>query len=480
MTDNTALSRRAFLQNGSAAALACLSAGAAASASLTAQANHPSNIIGCYSSVKEILEEPKYIDALQKKLRVNVLLAGSSIAMPSWLREMNPLEGGRSMFALHTDDDSELIRAIEETHRRGMRFWLYFSGHHNSADDRAVMAETFEGIKFADLPPIKYALSQGELTTCFEKPVVKDYVRQLFGYASRQYDVDMMYVSHTRYATPSFWTNLFGCACRDCRDAAERMGYDFDGMKRAMQTLRTSLRNLDRKTVEQAAQSRMTFGDFLSLLGKDNGVADWLYFRASIVGNALKRMNNVVHESTNNRCGFVTDTHNPTMSLWIGHNYQDLISGGSDGFHPLSWCAYQHISVVAAWANQLCEWVDGLDESTALRVVTAFFGWDGLGLPDRKIADLRIGVDSSKHVLYGDAAQSFYAYFNPDLTIRLMTHEWSRIAALDRGRIPAHPVIKGMEWPEKVCRTLMERTGELGLDGYIFQGTQNLIDKEKL
>ena len=83
-------------------------------------------------------------------------------------------------------------------------------------------------------------------------------------------------------------------------------------------------------------------------------------------------------------------------------------------------------------------------------------------------------------MLYGDAAQSFYAYFNPDLTIRLMTHEWSRMAALDRGRIPAHPVIKGMEWPEKVCRTLMERTGELGFDGYIFQGTQNLVDKEKL
>jgi hypothetical protein len=110
----------------------------------------------------------------------------------------------------------------------------------------------------------------------------------------------------------------------------------------------------------------------------------------------------------------------------------------------------------------------------------AFFGWDNLDLPDKKISDLRIGVDSSKHGIYSNAAQSFYGYFNPNLTIRLMTHEWSRLAAFDRGRIPAHPVIKGMEWPEKVCRTLMERTGELELDGYIFQGTQNLIDRGKL
>ncbi|MBN1291630.1 MAG: hypothetical protein JXB48_07300, partial [Candidatus Latescibacteria bacterium] len=160
------------------------------------------------------------------------------------------------------------------------------------------------------------------------------------------------------------------------------------------------------------------------------------------------------------------------------HNYDDLINGGSDGLHPLSWCAYQHISVIAAWANQLCEWVDGLNESTALRLVMSFFGWENLGLPDKNIDDLRIGINSQEHVLFGDASDTFYGYFNPDLTIKLMTHEWSRLAAIDRGRIPAHPVIKGREWPEKVCRILMERTEELGLNGYVFQGTQTLIKQD--
>ncbi|MBN1290452.1 MAG: hypothetical protein JXB48_01325, partial [Candidatus Latescibacteria bacterium] len=339
--------RRTAIKKGSK--IAMLGMAATGGINLQPVTGHASQekIIGCYSSVKEILENPQYIDTIQNKLGVNVLLAGSSIRMPGWLRQMNPLTGENSMFALHTDDDSELIRAIGETHRRGMQFWLYFSGHHNSPDDRTVMAETFDGLKFADLPAIKYALSQGELTTCFEKKRVKEYVQQLFSYAPRQYNVDNMYVSHTRYATPSFWSNLFGCACEECRTAAYAMGYDFEKMKLSMQRLRFFLEHLDRKTVEHAAHAGLTFGDFISLSGKNDGVTDWLYFRASIVGNALKRMHGAVHESTNHRCGFVTDTHNPTMSMWIGHNYDDLINGGSDGLHPLSWCAYQHISVIA-------------------------------------------------------------------------------------------------------------------------------------
>ncbi len=149
-------------------------------------------------SAQEILEQPKYIDALQKKLGVNTLLCGESIRMPEWLRDMDPLAGKYTMFAQHADDDSRLLKAIEDTQRRGMRFWLYFSGHHNDPDEREVMSETFEGVKFADLPQIPYALSQGELTTCFEKPRVREYVRQLFAYAPRMYPVDGMYVSHTR------------------------------------------------------------------------------------------------------------------------------------------------------------------------------------------------------------------------------------------------------------------------------------------
>ncbi len=437
-------------------------------------------IIGCYTSAQEILEQPKYVDALQKKLGVNTLLCGESIRMPEWLRDMNPLAGNSTMFAQHADDDSRLVKAIGEAHRRGMRFWLYFSGHHNDPGERGVMAETFEGLKFVDLPPIPYALSQGELTTCFEKPRVREYVRELFAYAPRTYPVDGMYVSHTRYATPSFWTNLFGCACPSCREAAGALGYDMSEMGASMRKLRMGLSRLDRKTVGYAARTCLNFTDFLSLVGGRNGVTDWLFVRSKIVGNALQRMHDAVHAASEGRATFVTDTHNSTMAFLVGHDWEDFIEGASDGIHPLSWCDYQHVSVVASWANQLCEWTPGLEESTALRAVLSFFGWEGLGIPDKKIADLRIGRTPQEHGIWSDAAKGFYALFNPDLTIRLMTHEWTRMAALNRGRIPAHPVIKGYEWPEPVCRTLMDKADELGLDGYVFQRTETLVDRNAL
>ncbi len=205
-----------------------------------------------------------------------------------------------------------------------------------------------------------------------------------------------MYVTHYRYATPSFWTNLYGCACSDCRKAADLMGYDFLKMRDSMNVLRRHLERLDRKTLEHAAKFRMTFPDFLSLLGERDGVLDWLTFREKLVGNGLRRIHDVVHAETNHRSGFVTDTHCTTMSLYVGHNHSDFIKGASDAFHPLTWLDWQYLGVVVTWANQLCEWVQGLDESTALKVALSFFGWDELGLPDKKISDYAIQAQHRK------------------------------------------------------------------------------------
>ncbi len=248
-----------------------------------------------------------------------------------------------------------------------------------------------------------------------------------------------------------------------------------------MAQLQYNLERLDKKTLERAAAMQLHFTDFLTTLGDDNGVIDWFVFRAKVVGDSLKSIHDGVHTETNHRAGFITDTHNSTHAIFVGHNWNDLIDGGSDALHPLSWCAYQHISAVAAWAHQLCEWVPGLEEQTALKIVMRFFGWDDLGLPDKRIKDLRIGISSKEHGIY-DAAnkEGFYGYFNPDLTIRLMKHEWSRMSIINRGRIPAHPVIKGFEWPEHVCRELMDVTVELGLTGYILQRTEVFIDRDKL
>ncbi|MFC1508888.1 hypothetical protein ACFL60_04270 [Candidatus Omnitrophota bacterium] len=476
------INRREFLARSSAAsALSGLAARTSEAAGKSAAGSQTAKkTIGCYVTLDEILEQPKYIDALQKELGVNTLLCSPPIKLSQWLLDMNPIGPKRIMNARgHTDDDSGVHKAVEDTHRRGMEFWLYYTGHHYGEESRNIVSETFDGVKFLDLPSVKYSLELMK-TSCFSKPIVKEYEPAVFSYGAKTYGADSMYVSHYRYSSPSFWTNLFGCACESCRKEADRMGYDFERMKASMTQLRRSLQQLDIKTLEHAARFRMTYTDFLVLLGGDNGVIDWFVFRAKVVGNQLRRIHDAIHTATNDRCRFITDTYNATQALFIGHNWADFFDGASDALHPLSWCAFQHMAVIASWSNLLCEWVPGLDESTALRLVTSFFGYDELGLPDKTIAGLRIGESGSKHDTYGDGPDAFYGYFNPDLTIKLMTHEWTRMAAINRGRLPTHPVIKGREWPEKVGRELIDRTKDIGLSGYVFQRTDVFIDKEKL
>ena len=71
----------------------------------------------------------------------------------------------------HTDDDSGVHKAVEDTHRRGMDFWLYYTGHHYGEESRNIVSETFDGVKFLDLPKVKYSLELMK-TSCFSKPVI--------------------------------------------------------------------------------------------------------------------------------------------------------------------------------------------------------------------------------------------------------------------------------------------------------------------
>jgi len=481
MEARTTMNRRSFLATG-AAGTAGIIAGMQTPTAAPIPHNHVvtgvpgKKLVGYYSTMEEILGEPKYLDALQKQFGVNVLLCSPPIKMPQWMRDLNPIGPNRTLVArAHTDDDTDVFRAVEETHRRGMDFWLYYTGHHYGAESRPIMSETFDGIKFLDLPSVKYSL-ENMRTSCFTKPVVKEYEPACFAYGAATYGADSMYVSHYRYANPSYWMNLFGCACPYCQDEAVAMGYDFGKMKRAMTSLLKSLKKLDKGTVEKVAEVRLTFTDFLVMLGDDDGVLDWIKFRAKVVGNQLKRINGAVRTATSGRCGFITDTHNPTLAILVGHDYADFFDGASDAFHTLSWCSTQHVSVVAAWANQLCEWVPGLDGKTAVRAVSKLFGWDEIGLPEDNPWSV-IGLNNPDDKF---SIPQFYEMFNPDRTISLMTHEWTRLAAINNGRLPAHPVIKADVWPEKVCRELMDRAVDLGLTGYVLQRTNNLIDKSKL
>ncbi|MFC1606528.1 hypothetical protein ACFL47_01045 [Candidatus Latescibacterota bacterium] len=478
--------RRSFLQSSTAGALgaATLLSSSEAQAFQHNNSDRPfvtgvpgKKLVACYEGAKTILEEPKYMDALQEQLGVNAIICRTGLKMPDWLKEMNPLKGKGWMGAspVKDNDDSQLVKAIDEVHRRGMDFWLYYTGHHYGQLYRPVCAETFEGIPFSELPQIPYSLCQSLITVCFNKPEVVDWNRTAYTYGAQTYDIDSVYVTHFRYANPSFFTNLFGCACEHCQDLARDMGYDFPAMKKASMNLVRNLKKLDKEKVKQAANAGFTFADFLQLLADDSAVIDWLYFRSGAVGKRMKGIRNSIHQATADKTQFISDTHNPTHSLFIGHNYADLMDGGSDGFLPLAWLDYQHISAVAAWSNLLVTWIDGLDEETAITAVLKFFGWDELPIQRKSIADFHIGYDSTVH-----SDVEFYKHFNKKGTLALWTHEMERLAMMNTKGIPSFPIIKGHQWTEKISRELMDRCMSMGHTGYVLQRTELFIDKEKL
>jgi len=348
-----------------------------------------------------------------------------------------------------------------------------------------VSAETFDGIKFLDLPRPAYSREYYK-TVCFAKPAVREYSPAVFAWTAREYAPDVMYVSHYRYANPSFWTNLFGCACSDCQREAAELGYDFPRMKEAMTTLPGRIRRLGAGTFRHWATVRPTVTDFLMTLGGGaGGVLAWFAFRAAVAGGSMKRLHDAVHTATDDRCAFVSDTHSATLAMLVGHNWGDFIDGANDAIMPLSWLAIHYVATVAAWAKQLCLWVDGLDEQTAIRFVLRLFAWDDVGLPTGRIDDLRIAADGgARPYMYGrpDTRQGweiFYEMMNPGVTRNLAIHEYTRLAAVSHGSIPAYPVIQGREWPRELCEELIEEIGTLGFPGHVFRFTDVFVDKNR-
>ena len=482
--------RRDFLKTSAMASIGAAAALGSQAAHAQSKSERPfvtgrkgKKLVGCYCSVKEILEQPKYMDALQNKLGVNVVICRSSIKMPQWLKDLNPFTNNTwmGMSPAKDDDDSPLVKSINEVHRRSMDFWLYYSGIHYGTKSRSLCAETFDGIPFSELPHTKYAYCHDPALTavCVNKPSVVAWHRAVYQYGAKNYDVDAIKVTHFRYANPAFFANIFGCACKDCREVASRMGYDFPAMKKACLNLRHNLMNLDKAKVQYAAKNGFTFSDFIQLMADDRAAIDWLYFRAASLGRRLREIHDSIHQATADRAHFISDTHHPTHSLYIGHNYADLMNGASDSLMPLAWLGAQYLSAVAAWAHILVTRVQGLDEETAVTAVLKFFGWDELNIPREKISDLSIGINRMDHIRnYRD---NFYAHFNKTgLTLDLITHEMERLAMLNTKGIPSFPIIKGDSWTEDIARTLMDRCMAMGHTGYVIQRTDQFIDRSTL
>ena len=437
-------------------------------------------IVGYYGSFEDLVDHPAYVDALQEELGVNLVIAGGPIRIPQEILDINPApgHGSEGIGCSWTEDDSLIHRGIEEAHRRGMEVWLGYGGTHYGIRAPELCVVDFEGRRLCDLPQTPYSVFEYNPPVCMARPDVRAWNEAVYGLGAENYDVEGVYVSHFRYDNPSQWNNLFGCSCPYCELEAYRKGYDFEQMKRAMLSLREKLKKLTKEQVEAAAKCRLTFGDFLMLLSDAREVWDWLQFRASVVGDALRIVHDAVHRESEERAIFVSDSHMPTMALYVGHDWMEMQQGITDHFHPLAWLDSQHLGCVAAWANLLCTWVKGLEERTALQVVYSFFGWDELPLEKDRIADM--GMSKGRYLDDEHSSERFYqTAMGPERIFALYSHEMDKMKALNVSPIPAHPVIKGDFWPAEAGRRLMDYAMEIGLDGYIHQRMGVYVDRSK-
>lgn len=436
--------------------------------------------VGCYVTFDEIVNEPKYMDALQEKIGVNLLVASAPVKYTPEILALDPLKGNGYIGLPNTDDDSLLRKGIEEAHRRGMDIWLFYHGMHGAEKHRELCAVDFNNVPFCDLPNIPYAYCQVLQTYCPSRPEIREWNRASYTYGATNYDVDAIYVSHFRYANPAFFTNIFGCACPFCQEEAAKKGYNFSAMKKACLKLINRLQKMNLKQVKEAVRLNFTLMDYISFLDDGQDVLDWLYFRASVFGDHLKLIRNSIHAATGNRILFVTDTHPPEMAIYAGHNFDDLQHGASDVLMPLSHLNSQTMSCFSTLSWLLCQWVPGLDEPTAIQLVYNFFGYGHIGLPTKSIDSLGILPDWYNPDVGYKSAENFYNVAAPEQIYTMFDLELTQLKVLNTTGMPAMTQMDGGHWYREIIERLMTRSRELGHQGYVVQLTTQFIDKEKL
>jgi len=119
------------------------------------------------------------------------------------------------------------------------------------------------------------------------------------------------------------------------------------------------------------------------------------------------------------------------------------------------------LSAFASYADLLCTWNDGLDETDALRFVYRLSGYDQIAMPQSLDA---LGVKTP------DCEVNCQAL--PDI----VELELRRARTYNPGKVPSYPVIKGGTWSPDIVQRLVQTAEHMGHDGIIFQGTEALLD----
>ncbi len=425
--------------------------------------------IGLYLGAKTILANPGYLETLQDKLGLNLVILSFTGELPPQVLTLSPYDGAppsedrlRALTAQHLDghpaakkfdrvlrsagphmhiggDDRELREAIRRIHAAGIEVWLL--GGVWTAND-------FDVVMF-----------------CPSKEEVNRWYEAVYVHMATQYGADGVDVTHARYPMTSETRGLFLCTCSDCARAAASFGYDMAQMKADIQATLECLKRLDGKRLVALAKQGLGPTDLMQLLGMRPGVIAWFTFRAELLARNIKRFRDAVHKAAGQHFIFGADTYPASLAMFVGHN-QARWSEFSDFASPLiSHADIFPMKTLTDWATFLMGLFPNINEGEALQTIYRLVGYDSLALPTT-IADFALGQPDCefRHVplrdlLYLDMAKARLA-LPPE--------------------IPSYPIIQGggapWMWPREIIEGIMADGYALGHNGFMLQGTKSLVD----
>ncbi len=418
-------------------------------------------IVGLYGDPNAIAQNPGSLDQAQKEIGLNWIIFGGGFNLSQRTRMLNPSSGGFAPGLTLVDDDQPIRTAIEEAHKRGIQVWgcisLYWAGAEHAPD---LMAYDLYGKRLDAYPLRAYAHEQGSMTYCPNNERINAWFEAALVEIARQYDFQGYALTHARYCHPAFFEQMLACGCPTCQKKAGELGYDFDKMKSAVLNTITKIKGLNPAKIKSALKSGFGFFDFIQMLGADGeGLVDWFNFRADGITLNIKRIGEAVHEVRPD-FKFGSDSHYPTMALLVGQRYSDLVKICDQILPLLSHNEIHYMDNLGSMATILTQWIDGLQQAEAVKLVYRLFGINSAAMP-KTIQEMHLGEPPSSEVKL-------------EALEEIITAELYKARAFSGSSVPSYPVIKGTLWPELSVRNLMAAALEAGHDGIVLQGTDSL------
>ena len=421
--------------------------------------------VGVYLTTPVILRNPDYLKVLQDEIGLNLALINFSGKVSEEVIGKSPFDGVplsdaclESLLSRHMDgsyldpreydqvracvgpslssggDDEPLRHSIQTARQAGLEIWMCVG-----------------------------SWTGGHLMFCPGNDAVNTWYEAFYVHCATQYDVDGLDLSHARFPRCSVPRGLFACTCARCANKAADLGYDMDTMVGGLREGFERLKSTNAGLLARMSRTGAGFFDYLHLMGMRAGIVDWFRFRAELLAGELSRYRGSVHAAAGAHFVFGSDTYPASLAPLVGHNLT-VWDKHSDFASPL----VSHISSfvangLVAWTQWLRDVIPALGEADALQTAYRFAGYDGMGLPETIAA---YGLDQPSRLPYVLPLEE------------LILRDLRKARLLLPPEMPSYPIIHGKGWPKQAIDAIVAGADEIGHDGIVWQGTDELVEFE--